>query len=371
MNGKAPRRPRESKRRRCAFVVGEECGNVPAPCQTSLKGVRPHSAGVGKPGRDGAHTRRARLQLHRPIRGYMEEEKKRRKKERRKSKEERGSGGLYHAFAFVLWPPPPFPIIHPLPSTHKLEVRVCASKFAYGPPPPPPPPPPLDFGVCLGWCSLRGWGVRACTVNYLCGPGMEESGQGCIWRSSFYPTHESVLSVIPGMPTLRRCIDNIKQGKRWKWAYLCRYLCKTKCLYEPDNACFATQWGFKRWHDQFPDLLECKPLFGTLCVHAQNKLEKNSGKPPRLMKTHLKFGCGVVSHISNRFGLGKRHLRGFKWIVAVGSSDNAATCSQVWVSSKRNFDKPAQGGLLVWSCCWRKTKKRVKYMVIFACCDNK
>lgn len=80
MNGKAPRRPRESKRRRCAFVVGEECGNVPAPCQTSLKGVRPHSAGVGKPGRDGAHTRRARLQLHRPIRGYMEEEKKRRKK---------------------------------------------------------------------------------------------------------------------------------------------------------------------------------------------------------------------------------------------------------------------------------------------------
>lgn len=268
-------------------------------------------------------------------------------------------------------PPPPFPIIHPLPSTHKLEVRVCARKFAYGPPPPPPPPPPLDFGVCLGWCSLRGWGVRACTVNYLCGPGMEESGQGCIWRSSFYPTHESVLSVIPGMPTLRRCIDNIKQGKRWKWAYLCRYLCKTKCLYEPDNACFATQWGFKRWHDQFPDLLECKPLFGTLCVHAQNKLEKNSGKPPRLMKTHLKLGCGVVSHISNRFGLGKRHLRGFKWIVAVGSLDNAATCSQVWVSSKRNFDKSAQGGLLVWSCCWRKTKKRVKYMVIFACCDNK
>lgn len=82
MNGKAPRRPRESKRRRCAFVVGEECGNVPAPCQTSLKGVRPHSAGVGKPGRDGAHTRRARLQLHRPIRGYMEEEKNEERKEK-------------------------------------------------------------------------------------------------------------------------------------------------------------------------------------------------------------------------------------------------------------------------------------------------
>lgn len=45
-----------AKRRRCAFVVVEECGNVPAPCQTSLKGVRPHSAGVGKPARAGAHT---------------------------------------------------------------------------------------------------------------------------------------------------------------------------------------------------------------------------------------------------------------------------------------------------------------------------
>lgn len=45
-----------AKRRRCAFVVTEECGNVPAPCQTSLKGVRAHSAGVGKPAGDGAHT---------------------------------------------------------------------------------------------------------------------------------------------------------------------------------------------------------------------------------------------------------------------------------------------------------------------------
>lgn len=181
MNGKAPRRPRESKRRRCAFVVGEECGNVPAPCQTSLKGVRPHSAGVGKPGRDGAHTRRARLQLHRPIRGYMEEKKT--KKERKKGENPKKSVVLEgYITRLPLSYDPPFPIIHPLPSTHKLEVRVCARKFAYGPPPPPPPPPPpvLDFGVCLGWCSLRGWGVRACTVNYLCGPGMEESGQGCI-----------------------------------------------------------------------------------------------------------------------------------------------------------------------------------------------
>lgn len=33
----------------------EECGNVPALCQTSLKGVKAHSASVGKRRRDGAH----------------------------------------------------------------------------------------------------------------------------------------------------------------------------------------------------------------------------------------------------------------------------------------------------------------------------
>lgn len=100
MNGKAPRRQRESKRRRCAFVVGEECGNVPAPCQTSLKGVRPHSAGVGKPGRDGAHTGERGCSCI-GLSGDIWKKKKK-KKERRKSKEERGFGGLYHAFAFVL-----------------------------------------------------------------------------------------------------------------------------------------------------------------------------------------------------------------------------------------------------------------------------
>ena len=46
----------------------EECGNVPAPCQSSLKGVKAAEAqftSVGKLGRDGAH----RQTLHSP--GYV------------------------------------------------------------------------------------------------------------------------------------------------------------------------------------------------------------------------------------------------------------------------------------------------------------
>ncbi len=56
MNGEGASRQGESKRRRLVFVVGEECGNAPALCQTALKGVKAHSASVGKRGADRAHT---------------------------------------------------------------------------------------------------------------------------------------------------------------------------------------------------------------------------------------------------------------------------------------------------------------------------
>lgn len=70
-----------AKRRRCAFVVGEECGNVPAPCQTSLKGVRPTFSRRGKTRQRRSSHGRARLQLHRPIRGYMQGGEKKERKE--------------------------------------------------------------------------------------------------------------------------------------------------------------------------------------------------------------------------------------------------------------------------------------------------
>lgn len=59
MNGEGASRQGESKRRRLVFVVGEECGNAPALCQTALKGVKAHSASVGKRGADRAHTHAA------------------------------------------------------------------------------------------------------------------------------------------------------------------------------------------------------------------------------------------------------------------------------------------------------------------------
>lgn len=65
MNGEGASRQGESKRRRFVFVVGEECGNAPALCQTALKGVKAHSASVGKRGGDRAHTRTRCIFLHR------------------------------------------------------------------------------------------------------------------------------------------------------------------------------------------------------------------------------------------------------------------------------------------------------------------
>ncbi|TRZ01847.1 hypothetical protein DNTS_004285 [Danionella cerebrum] len=64
-----PERERARERRRRGFVVGEECGNAPALCQTALKGVKAHSASVGKRGGDRAHTHSrslARSQTHTP-----------------------------------------------------------------------------------------------------------------------------------------------------------------------------------------------------------------------------------------------------------------------------------------------------------------
>lgn len=119
-----------AKRRRCAFVVREECGNVPAPCQTSLKEVRPHSAGVGKPGEDGAHTGERGSKLHRPLRGYVEERKQR--GERRKSK---GEAWFRRPVSRVcLCPmtslPSSLPPSHPTPPPSKCSESACVRVFA-------------------------------------------------------------------------------------------------------------------------------------------------------------------------------------------------------------------------------------------------
>lgn len=42
------------------------------------------------------------------------------------------------------------------------------------------PSPRLFESPLLGLVQSKEWGVRASDVNYLCGPRMEESGQGCV-----------------------------------------------------------------------------------------------------------------------------------------------------------------------------------------------
>lgn len=51
----------------------EECGNVPALCQTSLKGVKAHSASVGKRRRDGAHRQKWEKRALKMRRAWLRE----------------------------------------------------------------------------------------------------------------------------------------------------------------------------------------------------------------------------------------------------------------------------------------------------------
>lgn len=148
-----------AKRRRCAFVVMEECGNVPAPCQTSLKGVRAHSAGVGKPARDGAHTGvRGRGCMGLP--GDIWKRKGSREKGEN-PKEKRGLGRPGSSICLCpLTPTIPTNATssHPTPPTHKVavRVRVCvfikhSSSFTTSS---SSSPSRLEC-LCLDWCSLR------------------------------------------------------------------------------------------------------------------------------------------------------------------------------------------------------------------------
>lgn len=130
-----------AKRRRCAFVVGEECGNVPAPCQTSLKEVRPHSAGVGKPGEDGAHTGERGSKLHRPLRGYVEERKQRGEKEKTRRRSVVSEACITRLPLSYDLPPLLTPSLTSYTPHPQSVVRVRVCEFSQSTPPPPPPPP--------------------------------------------------------------------------------------------------------------------------------------------------------------------------------------------------------------------------------------
>lgn len=169
-----------AKRRRCAFVVGEECGNVPAPCQTALKGVRPHSAGVGKPARDGAHTGRRGCSCMGLPEDMRTRERSREKRENPKKKRGFGRPGSRVCLCPLTPPPtPPQPISssHATPPTHKVAVRVCVSLRESL----------LLLGLCLPG-ALWEMRVTACTVQLPVWP--THGAQGCVWctSSAFYRT---------------------------------------------------------------------------------------------------------------------------------------------------------------------------------------
>lgn len=127
MNGKAPRRPRESKKEAVCLCSRGGMRKCPRSVSNLSEGGQATFSRRGKARQRRSSHRRAGLQLHGPIRGYMEEGKKRRrKKERRKSKEERG---FWRAVSRVclcpMTPPPPPPILQPLP-LHTPHPQSCS-----------------------------------------------------------------------------------------------------------------------------------------------------------------------------------------------------------------------------------------------------
>lgn len=230
MNGKAPRRPRESKKEAVCLCSQGGMRKCPRSVSNLSEGGQATFSRRGKARQRRSSHRRAGLQLHRPIRGYMEEKGK--QKERRKSQ---GEAWFWRPVSRVclcpMTPPPPLPP-PPLPPSS-----------SYTPFPSTPPPTKLQWEcVCVSFrkalllllllpcLSVSAWtgavwgmGVRACTVQLPVWP--PHGGQGCVWCGTFYPRHECFLSILSDMPTLRHFIDNINQGKHRKCGYLCSILC--------------------------------------------------------------------------------------------------------------------------------------------------
>lgn len=95
---KAPRRPRQSKKEAVCLCSRGGMRKCPRSVSNLSEGGQATFSRRGKARQRRSSHGRAALQLHGPMRGYMEEKKD----DTTKSIEERGAGGLYHAFAFVL-----------------------------------------------------------------------------------------------------------------------------------------------------------------------------------------------------------------------------------------------------------------------------
>jgi len=151
MNGKAPRRPRESKKEAACLCSRGGMRKCPRSVSNLSEGGQGTFSRRGKARRRQSSHGRARLQLHGPIRGYM-----RGKKRRKKGENPKRSVVLegYITRLPLSYDPPPQPTkqsytplsLHtpPLPST-QVAMKVCAQVVVQ-----PSAPPRLRVSAWAG-----------------------------------------------------------------------------------------------------------------------------------------------------------------------------------------------------------------------------
>lgn len=156
MNGKAPRRPRESKKEAVCLCSHGGMRKCPRSVSNLSEGGQGTFSRRGKASRGRSSHRRARPRLHGPTRGYMEEKGEQR--ERRKSK-----GEAWFGEAWIKHLPlssDPHHLLPPYTPTHKVAVRVRVRVFvkhssSFTTSFSSPPPPSRLECLCLDWCRLR------------------------------------------------------------------------------------------------------------------------------------------------------------------------------------------------------------------------
>lgn len=130
MNGKAPRRPRESKKEAVCLCSRGGMRKCPRSVSNRSEGGQATFSRRGKASQRRSSHRQARLQLHGPTRGYVDERKEQR--EKRKSKEEAWFWEAWITRLPLSSDPPtnttPTHLLLPCYTpTHKVAVRVCVS----------------------------------------------------------------------------------------------------------------------------------------------------------------------------------------------------------------------------------------------------
>jgi len=128
MNGKAPRRPRESKKEAVCLCSRGGMRKCPRSVSNLSEGGQATFSRRGKARQSRSSHRRAGLQLHGPIRGYVAEKKEEERKEKIQSRAWFLEGRITLLPLSYMTPPSyTRPTLQPPPThthTHKVAVRV-------------------------------------------------------------------------------------------------------------------------------------------------------------------------------------------------------------------------------------------------------